>query len=184
MPRAADEQPCQRTGSGLRASQRHVRGCRIGQVGLGVWLARCWPRCRSSSVTIRGSGPPGYGGDAGSPRGGRRQTSACCGGGGAQGFALGSSVGEVRRAVWCPGKSYRVDSGSRRVEHHPVRDSGTAVGGVIGTVRSQPMTRRTTRSGQPERSSSRFTLQFRWREPSVGRSFRNSRSVFARRGLG
>ena len=44
------------------------------------------------------------------PRGGCGQTSACCGGG-AQGCALGSSVGEVRRAGWCRGKSYRVDSG-------------------------------------------------------------------------
>ncbi|MDT5117813.1 MAG: hypothetical protein QOE30_3552 [Mycobacterium sp.] len=92
----------------------------------------------------------------------------------------------VKCAVLSGVRESRIGStrGSRRVEHHPVRDSGTAVGGVIGTVRSQPMTRRTTRSGQPERSSSRFTLQFRWREPSVGRSFRNSRSVFARRGLG
>jgi|GEM_PF-6300135 len=39
-------------------------------------------------------------------------------------------------------------------------------------------------SEEPECSSSRFALQFRWCEPSVARSFRNSRSVFARRGLG
>jgi hypothetical protein len=36
----------------------------------------------------------------------------------------------------------------------------------------------------PQRNSSRSTWQFRWREPSVARSFRNSRSVFPRRGPG
>lgn len=111
MPQAADEQPCQRTGSGLGRLNVTFEVAASAKSGSWFGWPRCWPRCRPSSVTIRGSGPPDMAVmQDGAPRGGCGQTSACCGGG-AQGCALGSSVGEVRRAGWCRGKSYRVDSG-------------------------------------------------------------------------
>jgi hypothetical protein len=63
MPQAADEQPCQRTGSGLGRLNVTFEVAASAKSGSCFGWPRCWPRCRPSSVTIRGSGPPGYGGD-------------------------------------------------------------------------------------------------------------------------
>jgi hypothetical protein len=133
MPQAADEQPCQRTGSGLGRLNVTFEVAASAKSGSWFGWPRCWPRCRPSSVTIRGSGPPGYGGDAG-----WRPPAA---GAGKPVRAAAVALKAVRwdlRWVKCAvlagvGES-RIGStrGSRRVEHHPVRDSGTAVGGVIG----------------------------------------------------
>jgi hypothetical protein len=102
MPQAADEQPCQRAGSGLGRLNVTFEVAASAKSGSWFGWPRCWPRCRPSSVTIRGSGPPGYGGDAGwrPPAAGAGKPVRAAASG-AQGCALGSSVGEARRAGWC-----------------------------------------------------------------------------------
>jgi len=112
MPQAADEQPCQRTGSGLGRLNVTFEVAASAKSGSWFGWPRCWPRCRPSSVTIRGSGPPGYGGDAG-----WRPPAA---GAGKPVRAAAVALTAVRwdlRWVKCAvlagvrGKSYRVDSG-------------------------------------------------------------------------
>ena len=57
--------PSQRTGWGLGRLNVTFEVAASAKSGSWFGWPRCWPRCRRSSVTVRGSGPPGYGGDTG-----------------------------------------------------------------------------------------------------------------------